>query len=203
MALVTMEKQTNALSTSTALHLESNFYHMSNSLRDQFEQLVCGSLDSNGGMTPLTYTFCQDGYHFLSASSHDIFTPTLLGDLLDRLQRWGGETLGTSHTSTPQARVFVSGSRRNLLRDSVAARWHYILSLSHPHGKKLDEFTLLTETASKNDGKRSIGRSRIVSCGLRFNQLLVHSVSNPYGLKPTSSSMNPLDGALFLDGYFW
>jgi hypothetical protein len=49
----------------------------------------------------------------------------------------------------------------------------------------------------------TIGAGKLMSAKLEFNDLLVHDVSQPYGIEVGKASMDPGEGAVFLDGYLW
>lgn len=183
--------------------LETDFYKMASTLRAQFRNKVAGSFQTGVGITPLAYAFSEDAYQFLCAGAESIFTRDILDDLLNRLGSWASEALGTSHVSTPQVRIFIDGCWRSLLRDEVSAKWHYILSLSNEHRKKLDRIKVLIDGSSAHKDERSAHLGRVLSFQMKFNQLLVHDVGSPYEIEPIKTSMNPLDATFLLDGYLW
>jgi len=186
----------------TSFYVQSNFCAEINALRRQFDNSITGSLQTNQSPIALTYAFRQDGYQFLTASSERLLATDTVEHLMDQLRAWADATVGSSHVSTPQARVFISGCRRDFARDNVTAQWHYILSLTPTDKKRLLSVELVSrQVLSADDGQSSI--DEVVSLTLEFNQLLIHCASDAYAIKPTKTSMNPLDGGVFLDGYLW
>jgi hypothetical protein len=189
------------LSTSP-LYVETNFYKRAEDLRTQFEQKISAA-QSNGGLTPFGYAFDPDKFQCLMASAERIFARDVLEDLMKQLCSWASGSLGASHASTPQARVYINGCKRSLLRDDTSARWHYALSITRNVGRRRSAVVkIVTET---RPGKRAqeFRIDRVLSVELQFNQLLVHQSNNPYAVEVGKASMNPLDGAVLLDGYMW
>lgn len=187
---------------SSGLCVEPCFYKRTDELRAQFEQKIF-AVQSAGGMTPLVYAFYSDRFQFLTASAERMFAREILEDLMDCLRVWGINSLDASHVSTPRLRVYVNGCRRSLFRDQVNARWHYVLSITRDgRRQKTCLVKVVTETISER-ARGDLSVDRILSSPLRFNELLVHSASSPYAVQNTGTSMHPLDGAVFLDGYLW
>lgn len=184
-------------------YLYSNFSGLAGSLREQFEKKISGAIEVNDGLTPLLYAYCPDSYQFLTASAERIFSAELLDELLEKMRTWAGEILDGTHVSTPQLRVFVNGCYRDLLRDNVEARYHWVLSLARNGKQKIGQITVATETVSADAESASMSVDHLVSLDLEFNQLLVHEAANAYAIKPAKGSMDPALGAVFLDGYIW
>lgn len=44
---------------------------------------------------------------------------------------------------------------------------------------------------------------RVITVELHFNELLVHDSRMAFGVADAKASRNPLEGAIYLDGYFW
>jgi hypothetical protein len=184
-------------------YLENDFYGLGKILRSQFDKEILDAIELRGGSTPFAYAFCQDKYQFLTAGAERIFMPDILEDFMTRLRSWAGDTLGTTHVSTPQVRVYIQGCSRDLLRDGVSARWHYMLSLTRTVSrKKLGGLKLLPDPFQVG-ASGEVLMHRTVTSSLQFNQLLVHKTCNAYGVELSKTSMNPLEGAVFLDGYLW
>jgi hypothetical protein len=182
-------------------YLEDHFYEMAETLRAQFETKV--SPRKATGLTSLVYAYCHNAYQLLTASADDIFEAKTLAQLMDAIQGWANKTLGVSHISTPQLRVYIQGCSRRLLRDDIGVQWHYLFSLTRNlSGKHRGQIKLLGDSnAAKRHGDVHI--DQIVRSPLEFNQLLVHQAANSYSIEPGSSSMNPVDGMVLLDGYLW
>jgi len=183
------------------VYLEDHFYEMTEALRDQFEKKV--SPGKASGLTSLVYAYCHNAYQFLTASADDIFEAKTLAHLMDAIQGWANKTLGVSHISTPQVRVYVQGCSRRLLRDDIGVQWHYLFSLTRNlNGKHRSQIKLLGGSNAAN-GHGDVHIDQLVRLPLEFNQLLVHQAANSYSIEPRSSSMNPIDGVVLLDGYLW
>jgi hypothetical protein len=176
---------------------------MADALRQQFEESVSSSEESNGGITPLAYSFNPDSFQLLSASAELIFSQNLLRDSLDQLRTWASGALGTGHVSTPQVKVYINGCGRSFLRDSVTARWHYLLSLSRCPRNKVGRVSVLAEDEDANGGASEIRMGRVLRFRMEFNHLLVHSATNSYSVEVPKTSMDPNEGTVLLDGYFW
>jgi hypothetical protein len=187
----------------SGIYLGSGFYEMAETLRSQFERAVLDPQGRNGGMTPLSYAYFENGYQFLTASAERLFTKDVVDGLIDRLRRWGNVVLGVSHVSTPQVRVYFNQCSRNLLRDNVSAPWHFILSITLNHRQQSPaRIKILKERIPRNT-KDEFSVDMIVNSALDFNQLLVHSTRDPYSVGAVKTSMNPLEGTVLLDGYLW
>jgi hypothetical protein len=194
--------QSKSAQFNQTFYLESDFYRMAPALREQFEEQVLIVPEANGGMTPLVYAVSQDRLQFLTATAEHIFTGERLEDLIDRLGAWAGDVLGVSHVSTPQVRVYINGCGRELLQDAVSTQWHYMLSLTRSLPRRKTGWVKVV-TSSISQAADDYSVDQIVSLQLEFNQLLVHKTTHPYGVDVLKTSMNPLDGVVFLDGYIW
>jgi hypothetical protein len=194
-------RTTQAKAEAASFLLETNFFAGADSMRKEFEKQTLGSLDENDGFTPFAYAFEPDAYQFLSASAESLFSAGLLKGLIERLRSWGGERLGLSHVSTPHVRVYINGCSRELLSDSVSAPWHYMLALGNQRAVKAGRIKLVT--GNPDEQERTLTLTRVLSLQLESNQLLVHNTAHAYAIEPIKSSMNPLDGVVFLDGYLW
>lgn len=196
-----VQHQEPSLKTSS-LCVENDFFHRADLLRAQFERLMSMSVPANSGLTPFSYAFCQSAYQFLTVGAERVFEPEILDDLIDSLAAWAKKTLRTSHVSTPQLRIYLSGCYRNLLCDDVSAPWRYALSLTKDlQLGRTGPVNVLTDGDSSL--QRSLSVKKLANSHLPFNQLLVHWTSNPYSIDAATNSMNPVKANIFLDGYFW
>ena len=185
----------------SGIYVESGFHSKAEILRAEFEKAIFGENKQNPGMTPLGYAYHNDTYQFLTASAERCFSEEALSDLIETLQQWGKNVIGTSHVSTPQVRVYIRGCSRQLVRDEVATPWHFLLSLTpNPHPGKSCQIKILQENVQENASPRL---HRVLSSFPIFNQLLVHSTRESYSIARVQTSMNPLKGIVFLDGYMW
>jgi hypothetical protein len=184
--------------------VEKDFSAQASALRLQFEERLSLSAHDNAGITPLTYVFSENRYCFLTASAEQIFTTEVLQDFIERLHTWGHDQFGSEHVSTPQVRVYINGCGREVLQDNVMLGWHYTLSLTHGDRPAAVAQIRVLVTNKAEDRGSHFGVCEFVSLQLPFNHLLVHETQNSYGVELLkSSSMNPLKGSVFLDGYLW
>jgi len=185
------------------IYLESDFYGMADSLRDQFEAQILGAANQNGGITPFSHAFCPNAFQFLTASAASVFSAGVLDDVIGKLRSWATETLGTTSVSTPQTRLYIQGCWRDLLEDGIGMKWHYMLSITRNRKASVGRVKLLRLDAAKDGIQRSVAVGRMTKIRLGFNQLLVHSTGALYSIESPKISTNPLDGVIFLDGYLW
>jgi hypothetical protein len=193
-------KETERLAS---FHVKDNFFHGAGILRAQFEKQMTDTLELNDGLTPFLFAFSENTYQFLTASAERVFSRDILEEFTRSLKDWGKQALRTSYASTPQVRLYLEGCRRALLRDSTEARWHYMLMLGRNMGKKATQFSLITQTTRPAPGDESLSIDDLARLQLQFNQLLVHAAGNPYGIEAGRTSLNPLHGDIFIDGYLW
>jgi hypothetical protein len=179
----------------SAFRVEDEFYEAAEDLRSQFDAGISMS-PLNGGMTPLTYAFCEDVYQCLTASAQRIFHPDLMDGFVNRVQSWAAATLQTATASTPQVRVYIGGCSRSLARDQVSQPWHYMLWLCPDGGRKRGTVKMMRDERAGDSPN-----SRLVSLRLKFNQLLVHRTDFLYAIETPKLSMNPSEGIVFVDGY--
>ena len=184
--------------TGMTFYLERQFFQQALALRLEFEQQIIAARDLNGGLTQLAFAFCDNSYQFLTASGERLFSTELLDLVIGTLREWASKSLGLTHISSPQARVYVGGCSRKLLRDDFTAPWHYVLYL----GNRPGTIRLLSGRVS-NKSENDLTVHTINKLRLAFNDLLVHPTSDAYSVDVARSSMNPIDGGLFLDGYLW
>lgn len=188
-------------SIESGIYLGSGFYSGAQTLRNQFDKAILGQNGEHGGLTPLAYAYYENAYRFLTAGAERCFSDDIVADLIETLTRWGSNVLGTSQVSMPQVRVYVKGCSRKLFRDDVCAPWHFILSLTSNHSRQRRCRIKILREVLPEKGRVTI--TKIVSSVPAFNQLLAHSTREPYSVEGTSTSMNPLEGTVFLDGYMW
>ena len=188
----------------SVLRVEDDFFELAGEFRKQFEDKILNSAKEEAGVTPLQYAFSKDQYQFLTISAARLFTPNLLESFNDRLRLWGNELLEASHVhvSTPQLRVFPTGSSRNLLKDEVNAVWHFGLSLTSRDGRGKGRVRVLENVFQDDRGSR-LAMHDFTGVELEFNRLFVHSTLNPYSIEPASGSSTVLDATVLLDGYLW
>jgi hypothetical protein len=193
----------NTVLPGQSFHIESDFCMSARALRDQFEKQAVDSPEGGHTVPGLEHAARDDQFSFLTAGAHRVFDRDLVGNFIGELGAWAADALITSHVSMPQVRVFFRGCWRDLLRDNVGARWHYLLSLTRPDRRaQSGQIKLLTESISL-EARGEFYVDRFVTLHLEFNQLLVHDVGNAYEVRPSKTSVTPLDGDVFLDGYLW
>jgi len=195
----TRETQQQNGSPQLPFYAEAGFYDQANALRVEFEEKLAASIQANAGITPLTYVFSENQCQLLTASSEQVFTRAILDDLIDRIGAWATATLGTFHVSTPQVRVYINGCKRELVRDSIHARWHYLLSLT----REWPRASWVKVLAGAGHDDRRFDVAPLIKSKLVFNQLVVHDAGDAYGIDFSSRVMNPARGIVFLDGYLW
>jgi hypothetical protein len=189
----------NAETERQPFYIQDNFCETADSLRTEFEEKLAAMGESEAGLTPLAYVFFANKYRFLAANGDQIFTQAIMDDLINRLCTWATETLGAFHVSTPQVRLYISGCNRDLVRDALNARWHYLLFLSHDDA----QFATVRIMKENRDASDQFGLGSLLKSKPLFNRLLVHDISDAYGIEFTGKSMDPLQGMLILDGYLW
>jgi hypothetical protein len=187
----------------TPFRLEENFYAEARTFRAQMEKQLLSAIEMNDGLTPFTFAYAADAYQFLTASAERVFSRELLDDVINTLRSWATETLSASCVSTPQVRIYLNGCRRDVLLDSTEARYHWMLSLGPPSGGSPARIRLLTQSIAADLTGDSMAIDRVASLCLLFNQLLVHESSSAYGIEAGKGPINPLEAAVFLDGYLW
>jgi hypothetical protein len=181
---------------------ERKFYSKAEVLWLQMEEAILSAGATNAGITPFTYAFLPGIYQFLTVGGGEIFTSDLLQDFIDKLTSLAREKLNLQHVSTPQLRLFIRGCSRTLVRDDVEAGWHYIFCLTPLVRRRFTQVRIAGQAVQS--GKTSLlTLQRVVRFQLDFNQLLVTNTECPYSIETRSSSMNPLEGYVFLDGYIW
>jgi hypothetical protein len=181
---------------------EREFYSNADTFWLQIEEAILSASESNNGITPFTYAFVPGIYQFLTVGGGEIFTPDILQDFIDKLSSSAREKLNLQHVSTPQLRLYIKGCSRTLVRDDVEAGWHYIFCLTPPARRRSMQVRIAGQAVQS--GKAPLlTLQRVIRFQLEFNQLLITNNEYPYSIETGSSSMNPLEGTLFLDGYIW
>jgi hypothetical protein len=181
---------------------ERQFYSNVDEFWLQIEEAILSAGESNNGITPFTYAFVPGIYQFLTVGGGEIFTPDLIQDFIEKLSSLAREKLNLQHVSTPQLRLYIKGCSRTLARDDIEAGWHYVFCLTPPSRRRSMQVRIAGQAVK--DGKTPLlTLQRVIRCQLEFNQLLVTNIEYPYSIETGSSSMNPLEGIMFLDGYIW
>ena len=181
---------------------ERKFYAKADVLWLQIEEAILSAGASNGGITPFSYAFVPGIYQFLTVGGGEIFTSDLLQDFIDKLSSLAREKLNLQHVSTPQLRLYIRGCSRTLVRDDVEAGWHYIFCLT-PLVRRMSTQVRIAGQAVQSGKSPLLTLQRVTRVQLEFNQLLVTNTQCSYSIETRSSSMNPLEGCMFLDGYIW
>src|SRR4029077_14196183 len=119
------------------------------------------------------------------------------------LRDWGHSTLGMSHVSTPQVRIYSTNCWRNLVKDQIEAKWHYILAVSRNQGRTARELSFLTANLPKIGFGVMFRDGEISRIPTTFDELVVHEVAIPYGVSKQNVSSTLGDACVLLDGYFW
>jgi hypothetical protein len=183
------------------IRVEEHFYETAGTLRRQIENRVAPPNGLADAASPLRYAYSEQIYQHLTAMAEEMLTRDILFDLLDRLRSWAQKSLGASYASTPRMQIYIDRCWRKIVRDDINAKWHYILCLTqNPKHRRM--IKLLTDSTPNGQNARfTVGR--VVTIELHFNELLVHDSGIPFGIADTKASTNPLEGAIYLDGYFW
>jgi hypothetical protein len=182
--------------------VEREFYSHAQTFWLQIEEAILSASESNNGITPFAYAFVPGIYQFLTVGGGEIFTPDILQDFIDKLSSLAREKLNLQHVSTPQLRLYVKGCSRSIVRDDIHAGWHYIFCLTPPARRRSMQVRIAGQ-AVQNGKVPLLTLQRVIRFQLEFNQLLITNTEYPYSIDTGSSSMNPLEGCLFLDGYIW
>jgi hypothetical protein len=177
---------------------EQDFYERAKELRMQFEQACKKASESSA--TLLSYLHQDEIGQMLTVGGEQVFGGDLIEHFIAALGDWSAKSIHANHVSTPQLRVFISGCRRELVRDQVNVRWHYILSLTEDSHGLCVPIKLL---AKKPEPRRGVSLNSVLYFKLKFNQLLIHDSAAPYAILPGRLSMNPLQAIVLADGYLW
>lgn len=179
--------------------LEQSFSGEAKALRAELVNLL--SLPGNPGLRPtsLTYDYAPNLYQCLTIPAVCVFSRETLAAFVEALSVWSRHTLSASHVSTPNLHIYIHGCMRRLVRDETDAKWHYLLHLT-PDSRRHRTVVKILDNLESSPG--AIRTGRISKIGIRFNELLTHEVEKPYAIE-VNTSMNPLEGAAFLSGYFW
>ena len=90
------------------------------------------------------------------------------------------------------------------MRDDIRAKWHYLLSLTRTFKNRHARVKVVVDSVQESaSGGVTLAAGRLVSAKLEFNDLLVHDISQPYGIEAGKGSMDPTQGEVLLDGYLW
>jgi hypothetical protein len=182
--------------------VEKHFYDRADTLRSQFEERSSSSMTLEASTNPLAYVYSKNTYQLITGMAENLFHHDVLFGLLDRLRAWGRPTLGAGYASTPRVQIYISGCWRSIVPDDINVKWHYILSLTR-NSKHSRKIRILSDPGAEASHGKRVMIGKLVSTPLNFNELLVHAASHPYGIADAAASMDPLEGAIFLDGYLW
>lgn len=203
MAILRTDSASSKSDVAASFLTEREFYPKADTFWLQIEEAVSSASEAGGGVTPFVYAFVPGAYQFLTAGVGEVFAPDLFQDFINELTSWARGTLNLQHVSTPQVRLYIRGCSRSLVRDDVAAGWHYIFCLTPLLRRKPMQVRIAAGPAVKREKSPLLSIQRVVRFRLEFNQLLVMNSDCAYGVDIRSSSMNPLDGYVFLEGYIW
>jgi hypothetical protein len=188
-------------STEETFRVQDEFYPHAEILRLQLEESM--SDREQTGITPLTFVYSENRYRFLTANATNIFGSDLVQQFVEHLDAWGQRELDTSHASTPQVRVYVAGCERGVVADAVMLGWHYMLSLTQRAYSRRDTRVRIVAPDRTQRRNGLMSACHLVDAELTFNRLIVHDTQSAYGIEVSATSMNPVESAIFLDGYLW
>lgn len=176
--------------------VESEFFDRAEILWEQIGRSVTGGESES---SHLRRVGSSSAYTLLLATADQVFTQDLTLAFLNRIRRWGRETLGARHASTPQVHIYVEGCRRALAPDAPRTRRHYLYSLTRSETAIV---RLLEEDGFQKKWFR-ISVNRVANFQLRFNQFLVHETHQAYAIEGPQRAALPLEGMILLHGYLW
>jgi hypothetical protein len=185
----------------STLHIESAFSSLSSSLLTELEN-HCSSTQE-AGITGLRYAFVPSYFSFLTAPADRILPESLVHQILEEIRLWGIRVLAMDKVSSPQLRVYLAGCSREIFRDEIDARWHYLLCFSNPQATMSGRLRLVTNGSPASREGVHIAPGMIDSSELLFNKLVAHPCTLPYGIAVEGRSSDPRNGVLLLDGYIW
>jgi hypothetical protein len=188
--------------TTATFYAERAFYARTDALRSQFEEALSVGIP-DGGITPLVYAFVPSIQQSLCCSAEAVFESDLLSDLAAKLHASVSERTNCRYLSAPQVRVYVKGCRRGLAVETVDAEWHYMLGLTPPNRNRAARLRVVTEIDPHRRLSSLLTVQRVTEVPLEFNELVLFKANCPYGIEIGRLSMNPMEGATFLDGYAW
>jgi hypothetical protein len=181
--------------------VESNFFGEAELLRTQFEARVVGSA-CLADLNPFNYLAATSQYQCIVARAEHIFSEELFLAFMNHLRAWALRRLSASHASTPRLSIYVHGCWRELLRDEGPPKWHYLLCLTRTK-RRVKPVGVLCEPPTRELGDTRSARRWLWSTPLKFNQILLHLTSQPYGIEEAKTSLDPLENMVLLDGYLW
>jgi hypothetical protein len=173
--------------------LEELFFRDAEELRVQLEKRILSSGNLQSSDSPLESVHVPKTDRHLTAWSNHVFDRDVLSSFLCRICDWSREALGASHASTPQLKLYTNGCSRTITRDSVKAKWHYMLCLTKDTSSKVAEIRVLTCPEFERTGV--VSKTPMATIKMRFNQLLVHEVDRADCREPISTGPD-LQGSL-------
>jgi hypothetical protein len=196
--------QRTGVVSEAVLRVESEFFEQAVTLQLQFANKAAAPVSFGAANCLFSYVYYPNAFQCLTVNAEQVFSQELVFDLLNGLRAWARENLRAQHASTPCVRIYVNGCARRVIRDDVNAKWHYLLCLTRLSGRTSAKVSVVVDSVSGDlRDKLTLGASRVLTTKLDFNELLVHDVSQPYGIKVSNVSADPAEGVVFLDGYIW
>jgi hypothetical protein len=148
-------------------------------------------------------------YTYIRTFGDRYFPDELTGRLLDRLRRWGLETLGCGSITPPWLSYYVDGCVQELHADVPQGPWAYVLSLTHwdERGFSGGETEMLRPEVldfwGALDANRALERRDLLErIAPEFNQLTVFDARIPHGVREVRGTHHPLDSRVVLHGWF-
>ena len=148
-------------------------------------------------------------YTYIRTFGDRYFPDELTGSLLDRLRRWGLETLGCGSITPPWLSYYVDGCVQELHADVPHGPWAYVFSLTHwdQRGFSGGETEMLRPEVL--DFWRGLDANRALDGGdlverivPEFNQLTVFDARIPHGVREVRGTHDPLDSRVVMHGWF-
>jgi hypothetical protein len=180
------------------VYLERSFFPLAETLRAQLDGELAPAGTPGFGRTVLAYDYAPELYQCLTAPAICVFSQDTLATFIQKLSVWSQEKLGAAQISTPSLQIYIGGCGRRLVRDEAQAKWHYLFCLTSASRRQRTVIRILHDPGSTG----AIRAGKVSRINPQFNELLVHEVEAPYAID-AKTSMNPLQGAVFLTSYLW
>lgn len=190
------------------LWVQDGFATEARALRAAFDAKFADPRRGHSDRFVWDYWHVPDQYTLLRTPAQAYFPAQPMNAFLDRLARWGRETLGCAALSPPWLSNYVEGCRQELHSDVPHGPWAYVFSLSPARPKftggetqllrpgTLDYWRSFTDAA---DRELSSFVERVAP---KFNRLVVFDPRLPHGVTPVRGVHDPREGRLVVHGWF-
>lgn len=171
-------------------------------IRHDVERLLASVEESPAAGSELSYIFIRKQLCMLGCQG-TVLSPTTIATFEADLRDLTATKAECPLSSSPYLRMFVKGSFRDWGKDDVPGGYYYVVAIGGPSNSCLHVPTINIELGSSHLSETPRHTPKIAQIDLTPGRVIVHGTTLQYKISSESSSADPAEGLIFVDGYIW